>query len=186
MYLFRCMLPGLVMAVVAIVLVGATASPSTGPGEASFLARTDAAMARMFESFLFNFITRECPQWFVVREDIKWNALSETDPELRYLPRMRTDISARRLIECRTALYLPFTSEPCKSSTGSNRMLRPSTKADRAWHVATVTRRTYLRGRHMSKADVGCGSARETARPKVFKSCVRSFIKEDFAVGTPM
>jgi 5-methylcytosine-specific restriction enzyme subunit McrC len=58
--------------------------------------RDDAAMARLFESFLFNFMTRECPQWSVVREDIKWNARSVTDPDLRYLPRMRTDISARR------------------------------------------------------------------------------------------
>nr|WP_283815951.1 hypothetical protein [Bradyrhizobium sp. AUGA SZCCT0222] len=59
-------------------------------------ARDDAAMARLFESFLFNFMTRECPQWSVVREDIKWDARSATDRELRYLPRMRTDISARR------------------------------------------------------------------------------------------
>jgi 5-methylcytosine-specific restriction enzyme subunit McrC len=58
--------------------------------------RDDAAMARLFESFLFNFMTRECRQWSVVREDIKWDARSVTDPELRYLPRMRTDISARR------------------------------------------------------------------------------------------
>jgi 5-methylcytosine-specific restriction enzyme subunit McrC len=58
--------------------------------------RDDAAMARLFESFLFNFIARECLQWSVAREDIKWSALSETDPELRYLPRMRTDISAWR------------------------------------------------------------------------------------------
>lgn len=58
--------------------------------------RDDAAMARLFESFLFNFMARECPQWSVVREEIKWDAGSVTDPELRYLPRMRTDISARR------------------------------------------------------------------------------------------
>jgi hypothetical protein len=47
MDLFRRLLPGLGMAVFAIVLVGATASPSTGPGEAPFLAKADAAMTRM-------------------------------------------------------------------------------------------------------------------------------------------
>jgi uncharacterized protein (DUF305 family) len=47
MYLFRRLLLGLGMAVVAIALVSAAPSLFTGPGEASFLARTDAAMARM-------------------------------------------------------------------------------------------------------------------------------------------
>ena len=47
MYLFRRSLPGLGMAVFAIALVSAAAAPSTGPEEASFLAKTDAAMARM-------------------------------------------------------------------------------------------------------------------------------------------
>jgi uncharacterized protein (DUF305 family) len=47
MDLFRRLLPGLGMAVVAIVLVSAAPSLFTGPGEASFLARTDTAMARM-------------------------------------------------------------------------------------------------------------------------------------------
>jgi uncharacterized protein (DUF305 family) len=47
MDLFRRLLPGLGMAVFAIVLVGATDSPSTGPGEAPFLAKADAAMTRM-------------------------------------------------------------------------------------------------------------------------------------------
>jgi len=47
MYLFRRTLLGLGMAVFAIALVSAAASLSTGPAEASFLAKTDAAMARM-------------------------------------------------------------------------------------------------------------------------------------------
>ncbi|HEX6480514.1 MAG TPA: DUF305 domain-containing protein [Ktedonobacteraceae bacterium] len=45
--LFRRLLPGLGMAVFALALVSAAASPSTGPGEASFLARSNAAMTRM-------------------------------------------------------------------------------------------------------------------------------------------
>jgi hypothetical protein len=47
MYLFRRLLPGLGMAVVAIAFVSVAPSLFTGPGEASFLAKTDAAMARM-------------------------------------------------------------------------------------------------------------------------------------------
>ena len=47
MYLFRRLLLGLGMAVVALALVSAAPSLFTGPGEASFLARTDSAMARM-------------------------------------------------------------------------------------------------------------------------------------------
>jgi uncharacterized protein (DUF305 family) len=47
MYLFRRLLPDLGMAVVAIALISAVPSLFTGPEEASFLARTDAAMTRM-------------------------------------------------------------------------------------------------------------------------------------------
>jgi hypothetical protein len=47
MYLFRRPLLALGMAVFAIALVSAAASPSTGPEEASFLARNDTAMTRM-------------------------------------------------------------------------------------------------------------------------------------------
>jgi 5-methylcytosine-specific restriction enzyme subunit McrC len=58
--------------------------------------RDDAKMARLFQSFLFNFIARECPHWTVRSENIKWQATSETDPDLALLPRMQTDISATR------------------------------------------------------------------------------------------
>ncbi len=47
MYLFRRALLGLGMAVFAIALVSAAPSLSTGPAEASFLAKSNAAMARM-------------------------------------------------------------------------------------------------------------------------------------------
>src|SRR5258708_32412718 len=47
MYLFRRPLLGLGMAVFAIALVSAAATLFTGPEEASFLAKTDAAIARM-------------------------------------------------------------------------------------------------------------------------------------------
>ncbi|HET8845439.1 MAG TPA: DUF305 domain-containing protein, partial [Ktedonobacteraceae bacterium] len=45
--LHRHMLLGPVMIVCVLILVGVVAFPSTGPGEASFLARCDAAMAKM-------------------------------------------------------------------------------------------------------------------------------------------
>jgi hypothetical protein len=47
MYLFRHTLLGLGMAVVALAPLSAAACLSTGPEEASFLASSDAAMARM-------------------------------------------------------------------------------------------------------------------------------------------
>src|SRR5260370_30124549 len=47
MYLFRHTLLGLGMAVFALALVSAAASPSSGPEEASFLAKSDTAMTRM-------------------------------------------------------------------------------------------------------------------------------------------
>jgi 5-methylcytosine-specific restriction enzyme subunit McrC len=58
--------------------------------------RDENKMARLFQSFLLNFIARECPQWKVKSENIKWQAVSETDPDLALLPRMQTDISAMR------------------------------------------------------------------------------------------
>lgn len=58
-------------------------------------------MARLFQSFLFNFIGRECPNWAVKSENISWQATSQTDPDLALLPRMQTDISARRSGEYR-------------------------------------------------------------------------------------
>ncbi|WP_461330299.1 5-methylcytosine restriction system specificity protein McrC [Bradyrhizobium liaoningense] len=47
--------------------------------------RDDDKMARLFQSFLFNFIARECPQWAVRSENIRWLATSETElaPQIR-------------------------------------------------------------------------------------------------------
>jgi 5-methylcytosine-specific restriction enzyme subunit McrC len=58
--------------------------------------RDEKKMAALFQSFLFNFIARECTQWAVKSENIAWQASSLTDPNLRLLPRMQTDISAVR------------------------------------------------------------------------------------------
>ena len=57
--------------------------------------RDDKAMARLFESFVFNFYTLGRPDLDIKKERIYWEASSATDPEFRYLPTMETDISVR-------------------------------------------------------------------------------------------
>jgi 5-methylcytosine-specific restriction enzyme subunit McrC len=69
---------------------------STGTTKFGDFTRDENKMPALFQSFLFNFIARECPQWKVRSENIDWRALSVTDPDLKLLPRMQTDISAVR------------------------------------------------------------------------------------------
>ena len=57
--------------------------------------RDERRMARLFEDFVFNFYRKERPDLDVRREHIAWAASSADDPELKYLPTMRTDISIR-------------------------------------------------------------------------------------------
>ena len=57
--------------------------------------RDDRAMARLFEGFILNFYKMELPNCEVKKERIYWNASSDTDPTLQYLPSMETDISIR-------------------------------------------------------------------------------------------
>ena len=52
-------------------------------------------MARLFESFVFNFFRLERPDLNIRKERIYWKASSDSDPELRFLPTMETDISVR-------------------------------------------------------------------------------------------
>lgn len=58
--------------------------------------RDEKKMALLFQSFLSNFIARECSHWKVKSENIAWQAVSTTDPSLLLLPIMQTDISAVR------------------------------------------------------------------------------------------
>ena len=55
----------------------------------------DGALARLFESFVFNFYRIERPDLNVRSERIAWDVLSSDDPGLSYLPSMKTDISLR-------------------------------------------------------------------------------------------
>jgi len=57
--------------------------------------RDDKAMARLYEKFILNFYTMELKDSEVKAENLNWNATSQTDPALKYLPTMRTDISIR-------------------------------------------------------------------------------------------
>jgi len=57
--------------------------------------RDDGKMARLFENFILNFFKTERSDLDVRKERIYWVAESETDPELRLLPTMETDISIR-------------------------------------------------------------------------------------------
>jgi 5-methylcytosine-specific restriction enzyme subunit McrC len=64
-------------------------------GDYSFrdFTRDDRAMARVFEHFVFNFYRLERPDIAVKEERITWDASSDSDPKLSYLPQMRTDVS---------------------------------------------------------------------------------------------
>jgi len=58
--------------------------------------RDHQAMARLFESFVFNFYRIERPEFDVKSDIIQWDGTSLTDPTLSFLPSMRTDICLRR------------------------------------------------------------------------------------------
>lgn len=68
-----------------------------GRGDYKFrdFVRDEKAMARLFESFIRNFYIKERPDLDVRAENIPWQASSLSDPDLLYLPNMRTDISVR-------------------------------------------------------------------------------------------
>lgn len=57
--------------------------------------RDERRMAKVFEDFVLEFYRRERPDLEVRSEDIAWQAASESDPGLSWLPRMRTDITLR-------------------------------------------------------------------------------------------
>ncbi|MCA1474304.1 hypothetical protein [Bradyrhizobium sp. NBAIM08] len=58
--------------------------------------RDDKKMWRLFQSFLQNFIRRECKQWAIKSEEITWQATGGAHGRLNLLPRMVTDISVWR------------------------------------------------------------------------------------------
>lgn len=75
----------------------------SGTGSSRFrdFRRDERAMTRVFEDFIYNFLRLEQSQWRVSRERIPWAASSTTDPTLRLLPEMRTDVVLRQANSCR-------------------------------------------------------------------------------------
>jgi 5-methylcytosine-specific restriction enzyme subunit McrC len=70
--------------------------------------RDEKRMAYVFQYFVFNFLRIERRDLTVFREHIHWQALSEVDPQLSFLPQMQTDISivkANRKIIIDTKYY---------------------------------------------------------------------------------
>lgn len=57
--------------------------------------RDEARMSKLFEDFIFNFYSIELTGCSISRDLLQWNAVSQQDPELRYLPSMRTDVTIR-------------------------------------------------------------------------------------------
>lgn len=66
--------------------------------------RDERKLARLFENFVLNFLARERPDLSIGRDHIQWNAESDSDPTLSYLPRMETDISVRSRLSGKTLI----------------------------------------------------------------------------------
>ncbi len=66
--------------------------------------RNEKQMARLFENFVFNFYQIHRPDLSIKRDIISWQASSSSDPQLRYLPNMKTDISVRSKAENKTLI----------------------------------------------------------------------------------
>lgn len=66
--------------------------------------RNEKQMARLFENFVFNFYRIHRPDLTIKKERIYWQASSDSDPDLRYLPSMETDISVRSKLENKTLI----------------------------------------------------------------------------------
>ena len=64
-------------------------------GRAFRFIRNDKRMAKVFEDFILNFYKLERRDLDVKKERLYWLATSRTDPELKRLPSMETDISVR-------------------------------------------------------------------------------------------
>lgn len=79
-------------------LIHECALPDEAAGDYRFVdfVRNPKHMARLFEDFIFNFMSIECRDLKVTREHVPWSACSLDDPALDYLPSMRTDVTVRR------------------------------------------------------------------------------------------
>jgi len=78
-------------------LIRECAIPDETSGKFRFrdFSREGPELARLFESFVRNFLRIERRDLLVASEGLDWIAYSEDDPELSLLPAMRTDITVR-------------------------------------------------------------------------------------------
>ncbi len=78
-------------------LIHSECFPEEGSGNYQFrdFFRDEGKMPKLYEKFIFNFYKKKQSAYQVSSERISWNATSTTDPELKYLPSMLTDISLR-------------------------------------------------------------------------------------------
>jgi len=110
--------------------------------------RDDKAMARLFESFVFNFYRIERPDLSIRKERIYWQASSSSDPELRFLPTMETDISVRDKPHTKTLIIdTKFYKE-----TFSKRFDREKIHSANLYQLVTYLRNLQYRGGPDSKA----------------------------------
>lgn len=57
------------------------------------IVRDEKKMALVFESFIRNFYASEQNDFQVFRKQFSWDAKSQIDPDLKYLPQMNTDVN---------------------------------------------------------------------------------------------
>jgi 5-methylcytosine-specific restriction enzyme subunit McrC len=86
---------GFLVGVAGLIFRSAVPDEKAGGYKFRDFSRDRQEMARLFESFIFTFVRVERPELAVSRDVLEWDASSNDDPELTYLPSMRTDISVR-------------------------------------------------------------------------------------------
>lgn len=83
------------LSICELILDTALASEDKGGYQFRDFIRNDKRMAALFESFVFNFYRIHRPDLKISSERIYWQASSQSDPSLTFLPSMKTDISVR-------------------------------------------------------------------------------------------
>jgi len=83
------------LSICELVLLACMVDETTGEYRFRDFLRDERLMAKVFEDFVFNFYRINRPEIEVRKEQISWQATSQDDPELHFLPGMHTDISLR-------------------------------------------------------------------------------------------
>jgi len=86
---------GLLIDVASLIWRCVIPDEATGSYRFRDFTREGPEMARLFEAFVRNFLKIERPDLSIGSEELLWTAVSQDDPQLIMLPRMRTDITVR-------------------------------------------------------------------------------------------